>query len=134
MFTHLDPTLPYVVAINTSEVGVIADLSQRTHPDNLLPVSFQSRKFSPAKDCQEIHSILSPSIMIATFSMDLSFATLQAETSVPARKLSVPSALVPNGLPEAHNSKTSIILASRRLTSWFPKTCGGLLLIISCFL
>ncbi|KAI2649877.1 Transposon Tf2-6 polyprotein [Labeo rohita] len=49
VLTHPDPTKPFVVEVDASDVGVGAVLSQRGPDEKLHPCSFFSRKFNPTQ-------------------------------------------------------------------------------------
>ncbi|KAI2655949.1 Transposon Tf2-6 polyprotein [Labeo rohita] len=49
VLTHPDPTKPFVVEVEASDVGVGAVLSQRGPDEKLHPCSFFSRKFNPTQ-------------------------------------------------------------------------------------
>ena len=55
VLAHPNPSRPFIIEVDASEVGVAAVLSQRTGtPPNLLPCSFYSKQLSPARRNYEV--------------------------------------------------------------------------------
>jgi len=55
ILAHFDPTRPVIMETDASDFAIGAVLSQRDKENQLHPVAFHSRKFSPAEINYEIH-------------------------------------------------------------------------------